>query len=463
MADTAEVQPHEAEQTPQQQPERKPGGEPGSNAPQQNAPPQQQQPKREEKKPKKSWGRRIREHPIGFLAFLILLIGVAIGAYFLMQYFSSYEDTDDAEIDGNIYAITSRIAGTVTAVHVEDNQRVKKGEVLVELDPRDYNVSIEQARASLEESRTLIRAARPNVPITSVTTETTVATAEADVASARAAQAAAQRDYESLLAQVRQSEADNVKAQADLVRYRQLVAKDEISQQQFDQADAAAKAAAATVDARKAAAEAAARAIDEANARLQQTQTRQVEARRNRPSQIAIQNAQVASREATAQKDQAMLDQALLNLSYTKIVAPIDGVIGKKNAEPGQQISAGQQLMAVVPLGDIWVTANFKETQLREMRPGQPVTIHVDAFNRDYDGYVENLAGASGARFSLLPPENATGNYVKVVQRVPLRIGFKQGQDPNFRLRPGMSVEPKVWLNKGTESPNSNQGTQPAQ
>jgi membrane fusion protein (multidrug efflux system) len=368
-----------------------------------------------------------------------------------MQYFSSYEDTDDAQIDGDIYAITSRIAGTITAVHVEDNQRVKKGEVLVELDPRDYNVSIEQAKAALKESQTLIRAARPNVPITSVTTETTVATAEADVASARAAQAGAQRDYESSLAQVRQSEADNAKAQADLVRYRQLVAKDEISHQQFDQAEAAAKAAAATVDARRAAAEAAARAIDEANARLQQMQTREVEARRNRPSQIAIQNAQVASREATAQKDQAMLDQAMLNVSYTKIVAPIDGIIGKKNAEPGQQIAAGQQLMAVVPLGDIWVTANFKETQLKQMRPGQPATIHVDAFDRDYDGYVEDLAGASGARFSLLPPENATGNYVKVVQRVPVRIRFKQGQDANFRLRPGMSAEPKVWLNKGTE------------
>jgi membrane fusion protein, multidrug efflux system len=456
MADTAEVQPREAEQTPNQQPDRKPAGQPESNAP------QHQQPKREEKKPKKSWGRRIREHPIGFLLFLIALIGIVIGGYFLMQYFSSYEDTDDAEIDGNIYAITSRIAGTVTAVHVEDNQRVKKGEVLVELDPSDYNVSIEQARASLQESQTLIRAARPNVPITSVTTETTVATAEADVASARASQAGAQRDYESYVAQVRQAEADNVKAQADLVRYRQLVAKDEISQQQFDQADAAAKAAAATVDARKAAAEAAARAIDEANARLQQTQTREVEARRNRPGQIAIQHAQVASREATAQKDQAMLDQAMLNLSYTKIVAPIDGIIGKKNAEPGQQIAAGQQLMAVVPLGDIWVTANFKETQLREMRPGQPATIHVDAFDRDYDGYVENLAGASGARFSLLPPENATGNYVKVVQRVPVRIHFKEGQDPNFRLRPGMSVEPKVWLNKGTEPINPNQAPQGA-
>lgn len=440
MADTVEVQPHEAEQVPQDQPERKAGN--------QNQQPKRDERRPEERKPKKSWGRRIREHPIGFLAFLIVLIGAAIGAYFLMQYFSSYEDTDDAQIDGNIYAITSRIAGTITAVHVEDNDRVRQGEVLVELDPRDYNVSIEQAKASLQESQTLIRAAQPNVPITSTTTETTIATANADLASARASLAAAERDYESAIAQVRQAEADNAKAQSDLVRYGQLVTKDEISKQQYDQADATAKASAAVVDARRASAEAAARAIDEAKARVQQTETRLAEAQSNRPGQIAIQHAQVASRRATAERDQAMLDQAMLNLSYTKILAPTDGIIGKKSAQPGQQIAAGQQLMALVPLGDIWVTANFKETQLKRMKPGQPVTIHVDAFDRDYDGTVENIAGASGARYSLLPPENATGNYVKVVQRVPIRIQFKPGQDPDFRLRPGMSVEPKVWLNK---------------
>jgi membrane fusion protein (multidrug efflux system) len=447
MADTAEVQPREAEHTPDQQKERKPG----SDAPQQTG--QNQQPKREERKPeerkpKKSWGRRIREHPIGFLLFLVVLVGLGIGIYFLMQYFSSYEDTDDAQIDGNIYAITSRIAGTITAVHVEDNDRVKKGEVLVELDPSDYHVAVDQAKASLQESQTLVQAAQPNVPITSVTTETTIATAQADLASARASLAGAERDYESVIAQVRQAEADSVKAQSDLARYRQLVAKDEISKQQFDQADATAKASAAVVDARKASAEAANRAIDEQRAKVQQSETRLAEAQRNRPSQIAIQHAQVASRRATAHRDQAMLDQAALNLSYTKIVAPVDGVIGKKSAQPGQQIAAGQQLMALVPLGDIWVTANFKETQFKEMKPGQRVTIHVDAFDRDYEGTVENIAGASGARYSLLPPENATGNYVKVVQRVPVRIQFKPGQDPDFKLRPGMSVEPKVWLDK---------------
>jgi membrane fusion protein (multidrug efflux system) len=224
------------------------------------------------------------------------------------------------------------------------------------------------------------------------------------------------------------------------------VAKDEISQQQFDQADAAAKAAAAQVDAKKATAEAAARNVDATKARLQQAQIRSAESRRNRPQQIALQNAMVHARQAATVREQTMLDQAMLNLSYTKIVAPIDGVIGKKNAEPGQQVSAGQQLMADVPISNLWVTANFKETQLKKMKPGQRVTIHVDAFDRDFEGYVESLAGASGARFSLLPPENATGNYVKVVQRLPIRIRFKEGEDPQHMLRPGMSVEPKVWL-----------------
>jgi membrane fusion protein (multidrug efflux system) len=390
----------------------------------------------------------IREHPIRLLILLVILVAAAIGGYRLWIYLDSYESTDDAQIDGDIYAITSRIAGTVTAVHVEDNQSVKAGDVLVELDPRDYNVAVAQARAALNESRTQVQAARPNVPITSLTTETTVLTSAADIAGARASLAGAQREWESDQADIRKAEADNIRAQSDLVRYRQLIAKDEISQQQFDQAQAAANSAAANVEAKRATAEAAARSIEEAQARLEQAQTRQKEAEQNRPQQIALQNALVASREATAIRQQTVLDQALLNLSYTKIFAPVDGIVGKKNVQPGQQVSPGQQLMAVVPLNHLWATANFKETQLKRMRPGQRVTLHVDSYGRDYEGVVESLAGASGARFSLLPPENATGNYVKVVQRLPVRIRINEGQDPNHMLRPGMSLEPKVWLDK---------------
>jgi membrane fusion protein (multidrug efflux system) len=391
--------------------------------------------------------RRRRLGPVGWIVLLVVLAGAVIGGSMLLRYLESYEDTDDAQIDGDIYAVTSRIAGTVKAVYVQDNQQVKAGQLLVELDPRDYDVSVEQAKASVTQSQTEVESARPNVPITNVTTETAVTSQEADITGVEAQVAGAQRDYESSIAQIRQAEADNAKAQADLVRYKQLIAKDEISQQQYDQVEAAAKAAAATVDARKATAEAAARNIDATRARLQQAQTRIAEARRNRPQQIALQNAIVRSRQATTARERTMLDQALLNLSYTKILAPVDGIVGKKNAEPGQEVSAGQQLMADVPITNLWVTANFKETQLKKMRVGQRVTIHVDAYGRDYQGYVESLAGASGARFSLLPPENATGNYVKVVQRMPIRIAIKEGEDKDHLLRPGMSVEPKVWLN----------------
>src|SRR5579863_893139 len=411
--------------------------------------PQTAQPEpRQEIRPRTSTGRTLRTRLIKSVIFLIILVGAAIGGYRLWNYLGSYESTDDAEIDGDIYAVTSRIAGTVKAVYVEDNQEVKAGQLLVDLDPRDYEVSLEQAKAALNESRSLVAVAQPNVPITSVSTQTTVSTSVADIAQARAAVAGAQRDYESAVADVRKTEADNVKAQADLARYKMLIAKDEISRQQYDQAEAAAKSAAADVDAKRATAEAYARNIEEAQARLEQSLTKQIEAERNRPQQIAIQSATVDNRQASAMHQQTLVDQAVLNLSYTKVFAPVDGIIGKKNAEPGQQVAPGQQLMADVPVSDIWVTANFKETQLKKMHPNQRATIHVDSYDRDYQGSVESIAGATGARFSLLPPENATGNYVKVVQRVPVRIRFKAGQDPNHELRPGMSVDPKVWLDK---------------
>ena len=390
--------------------------------------------------------------PIGWTILLVVLAGVVFGGTMLWGYLESYEDTDDAQVDGDIYAITSRIGGSIKAVYVQDNQQVKAGQLLVELDPSDYRVSVEQAKAAVNESRSQVETVRPNVPITSVSTESTVTSGEEDIAGAKAQVAAAERDYESSIAQVRQAEADNVKVQADVGRYKQLIAKDEISQQQFDQVDAAAKASAALVDARRAAAEANARNVDAARAKQRQAETRAAEARRNRPAQIQVQAATVKARQATTAREETMLDQAMLNLSYTKILAPVDGVIGKKNAEPGQQVSPGQQLMADVPLSDLWVTANFKETQLKKMRPGQRVTIHIDAYNRDYEGVVESVAGASGARFSLLPPENATGNYVKVVQRVPVRIGIKPGEDKDHLLRPGMSVEPKVWLDTNTNN-----------
>ena len=269
-------------------------------------------------KPNPRTRNAIREHPIKFAVLLIVLAAAAIFGPQYWKYLNSYESTDDAEIDGNIYAVTSRIAGTIQAVYVEDNQPVKSGQLLAELDPRDFEVAVAQARAALKESQTQVSVARPNVPITSITTETTVSTSGADITAGRAAVASAQRDYEAAVADVRNAEADSAKAQADLARYKQLIAKDEISSQQYDQADAAAKAAAAKVDSKRASAEAAARNIELAQARLAQAQTRQVEAERNCPGQIAIQNAIVENRQATAEHQQTMVDQAALNLSYTK-------------------------------------------------------------------------------------------------------------------------------------------------
>lgn len=392
--------------------------------------------------------RRRGTSTVGWIVLVVVLAAAAFGGMKLLNYFSSFEETDDAQVDGDIFAVTSRISGTIKAVYVQDHQAVKASQLLAELDPADYSVAIEQAKAALVESRTQVEAARPNVPIVSVSTETAVSADESDMSAIKAQIASAERAYESALAEIRKAEADDFKAQADLERYRQLVAKDEISKQQFDQAQAAANAAGAQVEVKRTSAEASARNIDALRARLQESSTRAGEASRNRPQQIALQNAMVKAKQATTLREQTMLDQAVLNLSYTKIFAPVDGIIGKKNAEPGQQVAPGQQLMADVPVTNLWVTANFKETQLKRMKPGQRVTIHVDAYDKEFEGQVESVAGASGARFSLLPPENATGNYVKVVQRVPVRIRIKEGEDPNHLLRAGMSAEPKVWLDK---------------
>ncbi|HWE51494.1 MAG TPA: HlyD family secretion protein [Bryobacteraceae bacterium] len=403
--------------------------------------------KKEEQKPViRKAPSGIRAHPIKFGLLLVFLVIAAVVGMRYWTYLDSYESTDDAQIDGDIYPITSRIAGTILGIYVEDNQSVKKGQLLAEIDPRDYGVALDQAKAALRESQSQVTAARPNVPITTVTTESTISSSAADLANAQAQVAAARKDYDSALADVRSAEASSAKAQADLARYKLLVAKDEISQQQFDQVAAAATSAAADVEAKRATAEADEQNVRAAEARVQQAMTRQAEAQRNRPEQIALQNAAVRSREATAQVQSTRVEEAELNLSYTKIFAPIDGVIGKKSVATGQSVSPGQQIMLDIPLNNPWVTANFKETQLKQMHPGQRATIHVDAYDRDYDGTVDDFAGASGARLSLLPPENATGNFVKVVQRVPVRISFKPGQDPNHLLRPGMSVDAKVWI-----------------
>ncbi|SRR5579875_43213 len=382
---------------------------------------------------------------LGIAAAAVLIL-VPCG-YFLWNYLNSYESTDDAFIDGNLDPIGARISGTVIGVYVQNDQFVKKGQVLVDLDPQDYQVEVEQARAAYNQALAQVNAASPNVPITATATQSLVSTSQAEVIAAQAALDAAQQDYQARQAEVRQAEAQNTNAQANLERYRTLVARDEISRQQYDAAVAAAASEAAAVQAARAAEAASRRVLDQRRAQLEQARARLAEAQTNAPRRISVERYDLATRMANAAAAKAQLDRVRLNLSYTKIVAPVDGVVMSRAAEVGQHVQPGQDLLSISEIENVWVTANFKETQLARMRPGQPVQIHVDAFDRNYQGYVADMPGASGAATSLLPPENATGNFVKVVQRLPVRILLKPGQNEDHRLRIGMSCEPKVWLN----------------
>jgi membrane fusion protein, multidrug efflux system len=379
---------------------------------------------------------------IGLVIGILILIVVG---FFVYRYLTSYEDTDDAQIDGHINSVSARISGHILKLDVADNQYVAAGQVLVEIDSADYQVAYNRAKADFDDAEAAAEAAGVTVPITSVNTSSQVSSTQADVNSARAGIQAAKQQYEAAKAQLVEAEANNVKAQHDLERYKLLVEKQEISQQEFDQAYAAAAANAATVEAAKASAQAAQQQVTQAEGRLVQAEANYRYAS-TAPRQMRVTRARAVQALAQAQLKKAALDQAALNLEYTKVRAPVDGLVSNRTVEVGQNVSPGQQLMDVINLTDIWITANFKETQLADMRVGQPVTIHVDANGRSYNGKVNSIAGASGARFSLLPPENATGNYVKVVQRIPVKVVLDPDQNKDHALRPGMSVEPKVWI-----------------
>ena len=390
--------------------------------------------------------RPSRTQSPGFrIAVVIALIVLLVVGFFAYRYFTSYESTDDAQVDGHINSVSARISGHVIKLNVQDNQYVQAGTVLVEIDPADYQIAYERARADLADAQAAATAAGVTVPITSVNTSSQVSASEADVASARAGIHAAQQQFQAAKAQLEQAEANNVKAQNDLARYKQLIEKQEISQQQFDQATASSQANAAAVVAARATADAADQQVTQARGRLVQAEANWRYAN-TAPKQMQISKAKAESALAEVQRMKANLDQAQLNLKYTKIVAPVNGIVSDRTVEVGQNVAPGQELMKVINLDDIWITANFKETQLRDMKAGQHVTIEVDANGRKYNGKVDSIAGASGARFSLLPPENATGNYVKVVQRVPVKIVLDPGSNNDHQLRPGLSVTPKVWI-----------------
>ena len=389
-----------------------------------------------------SAGRRKLARKILLLPLGLALIVIAILLY---RHYAAWESTDDAQIDGYIYPLSSRVSGYVTRVMVDDNRYVKAGTVLVQLDPKDYEVALANANATLADDRASAAALQTNVPITSVNTSSELSRAAADVENFKAGLVAAQRQFDAAQAALREAEANDLKAQDDVNRYQPLAAKDEIPQVQYTQAVESQEATAAAVEAAKASAASAEQAVTQARAKLAQAQA-QLQYALTRPQQISVQRSRAEAAEAETQRATAAFEQAQLNLQYTTIIAPIDGIVGQRSVQPGQNIAPGQQLMTIVPLDsqNIWVTANFKETQLKYMRPGQHVEISVDTYDRTYDGHIDSIAGASGARYSLLPPENATGNYVKVVQRIPVKILFEKGQDPLHLLRPGMSVEPNV-------------------
>jgi membrane fusion protein (multidrug efflux system) len=390
---------------------------------------------------------------------LAVLTGLGVAAYIIWERLSRVESTDDAQIDGTIVPISSRIAGYVTAVMVGDEQLVKSGDVLVQLDRKDYEVAVAHAQAILADAEAALQGARNAVPVASISTSSTLdrarsARTDAGVAVNWAEQqlGAAQARLGVAQANVRVAQANRSKASQDVARYKTLVDKDEISKQTYDQAVAAAEVAHATVEAQQAAVAeaqqnvaAAEKSVEQARAKLQQADA-DVQGATVGPEQVKTAEAGVAVAAAQIAQKKAELDQAQLNLSYTTILAPVSGAVGRKAVEPGQNIAVGQQLMSIVNLNDIWVTANFKETQLKDMKIGQKVDIAVDANGRTYAGHVERIAAASGARFSLLPPENATGNYVKVVQRIPVRIAIDPGQNDDRALRPGMSVTPRVQI-----------------
>lgn len=385
----------------------------------------------------------LRTRPKARRGLLLALAVVVAGIVIAWLVTRGRVSTDDAQIDGHILPVAARVGGTVLAVEVEENRQVEAGTVLVRLDPTDFEVALRQAEADRAAAEAAVAAARSGVPITSASSGGRLESAEAEVRHAEASIAAAEAQLAAARARAREAEANAERARRDRERLEQLVAKDEVSRQQYDAAVAAAIAADATADAARAAVRQAEEAQHQARDRAAQAQAG-LRSARTAPQQVEVTKSQLALAEARLEQADAAVEQARLALDYTTVTAAINGVVSKRSVEPGQVVRAGQPLFALVDLDDLWVTANFKETKLRHVEPGQPARIKVDAYGETLDGHVDSIGAATGAKFSLLPPENASGNYVKVVQRVPVKIVFEPGQDPERRLRPGLSVVPTV-------------------
>jgi len=378
----------------------------------------------------------------------LILVGGAvvlvIAGLLLWRYLGSYESTDDAQADVHLYPVSARIAGYVIRVNVNDNQWINKGDVLVEIDPTDYQVALEQAQANLANAEATARSLNITVPITSANTTSQLQFTASGVEDAKAAVSAAEKQLAAAHQQVEAAQANDVRAQDDLLRYKLLVDKREVSPQIYDQALAAAKSSTANVAAAEASESAAQQFIQQAQSRLTQATANHAYAQTG-PQQVSSTKARVQAAVADVQEKRALVQKAELNLHYTKIIAPVSGEVNK-TVVLGLNVEPGQVLLTIVPLDEVWVTANFKETQLKHMQVGQKADIHVDSYGMTLHGHVDSIAGATGPLFSLLPPENATGNYVKIVQRVPVKVVLEPGENRDRRLRPGMNVVPDVYL-----------------
>jgi membrane fusion protein (multidrug efflux system) len=414
------------------------GGRPAPAAPQAapQAPPQTAQ---GAAKPSFMQSKRFRVIAVA----AVVAVAVAWGLYYLHA--RQYESTDDAQVDGHVHPISARINGTVRWINpeVQENHLVKAGTLLLEIDPADYQAELARARADLDRVRASAAVAQSDVPVVSANATGQLHVAQAAVAEARDAVATERANLDAARARQAQAEATARTSAADLQRYSNLLAKQEISRSEYEQRETAAKNAAAAAVAARADVVAAEQRIAQAQSKVAE-QAAGLQKAQTAPQQIAQAEQRSGSASAEVQRAEAAAKTAELNLSYTRITAPVSGIVGRKSVEVGQRVQPGQELLSIIETDDVWVTANFKETQLRLMRPGQPATVHIDAYDRDYPGHVESIGAATGARFSLLPPENASGNFVKVVQRLPVRIRFDHGQDREHPLRPGMSAVVEV-------------------
>jgi len=375
------------------------------------------------------------------LASIVVLV---VAAGFLWHYLSGFESTDDAQVDVHLYPVSARIPGYIEKVETGDNQWVDKGSTLVEIDPEDYEVALARAQATLEAAEATAKSQNIDVPVSSVDTLSQLEFTSSDIKDAEASIQAAEKEASAAHARVLEALAENVKAQDDVTRYRLLLVKQEVPKQIYDHAYAAAATDVAAIAAAEADEAAAQQAVQEAHSRLTEAEAHYEDAQAG-PQRVAATRATAMAAMAEVNQKRAAVEQAQLNLGYTKILAPVTGEV-TKHVVVGLNVDPGEQLLTVVPLDQVWITANFKETQLKHMRVGQKASITLDSNGRTYNGHVDSISGGTGPIFSLLPPENATGNYVTIVQRVPVKIVLEPGENRDHQLRPGENVEAKVYL-----------------